>query len=500
MSEIPIQIYVAATWIKLHASKDGYLTPEVNIFHYLRNRLCEYDWQPATKQYTLTYSYFYYDKESSLITLPRYALDSLVEYIGNRAEITYQNIPPVQSRSISLKLKDKFQPREDQPAIIEFMTAPDNGFKPVSLRTGGGKTFCAECSIVQLGKATLVVLNSLIDQWYQSIRAHTNISADSIYIVKGFDSLKKLWDARNSKRKKYKPKIILFASRTLYLYAVERTSTYAELPSYDEFLQAFGIGIKIVDECHLGFHATAQIDMRSNIETNIYLSATYQRSNPQGKKIFNLVFPPNMKYGEQFLRRYTNVYMVQYSLMIRDTGFRTAKGYNHGLYENFLLKRGTTFNEFYALVIKTCLGKYFIEKRSEGQRCLVLCQTRKFCETIHDRITKDFEGLSCALYFSGDKKNDTDAIFSSDVIVSTIKSASTGLDIKGLKTAINTVSFASSPLAAQTMGRLRQLPDEETIFVDLWNADIAAHRFHKDSRINVYGNKALSVRNVGLWD
>ena len=79
------------------------------------------------------------------------------------------------------------------------------------------------------------------------------------------------------------------------------------------------------------------------------------------------------------------------------------------------------------------------------------------------------------------------------MIVSTIKSCGTGRDIKGLKTCINTVSFGSEPLAAQVMGRLRQIPGEETIFVDMWNDEIPQHRYHITSRIEVYKNKAAKL-------
>ena len=85
--------------------------------------------------------------------------------------------------------------------------------------------------------------------------------------------------------------------RTLALYAVENNEPYSELPSYDELLRTLGIGIKVVDECHLNFNTNALIDLKSNVKMNIYLSATYQRSSYQGRKIFNMVFPTELKFG-----------------------------------------------------------------------------------------------------------------------------------------------------------------------------------------------------------
>ena len=111
-------------------------------------------------------------------------------------------------------------------------------------------------------------------------------------------------------------------------------------------------------------------------------------------------------------------------------------------------------------------------------------------------MRKDFNTCKSELYFSSDKKANREDIFNSDIIISTIKSSSTGLDIKGLKTAINTVSFSSSPQAAQVMGRLRQIPDEETIFVDIWNPEVKSQMFHMRNRLDVYRNKALRIEMI----
>lgn len=488
-------VQVATTWVAIPCSPSGVVAGTIKMNSFLNSHLCEYDYNVSLGRYMLTYSYYCYDNREKLLYLPRYILPKLSELLGD-VEYDLVQVAPNASRMINLRVKNNFQPRENQPEIIDFMTNPDSGFKAVSLMTGGGKTFCAEYSITKIGRATLIVLSSLIDQWYESIRTHTNISENDLYIVRGYDTLRKLW--KMHLEEKYKPKIILFAARTLYLYAVEYDGAYKTLPDYNAFQRKFGIGIKIVDECHLGFHTTVQIDLRSNIETNIYLSATYQRSNPQGKKIFNLVFPSEVKYGDQFVKRYTQVHMVRYTLGLRDSGFRTAKGYNHGFYESYLLKHGQVFTIF-VHVIKYCLQKYFLDVRNEGQKCLILCHTRNFCETLARHITVAFPELRCSTYFASEKHADIDGIFSSDVIVSTTKSASTGLDIKGLKTAINTVSFASSPQASQTMGRLREIPGEVTMYVDLWNSDITAHKFHKDKRIEAYGLKALSINHTNLY-
>ena len=67
------------------------------------------------------------------------------------------------------------------------------------------------------------------------------------------------------------------------------------------------------------------------------------------------------------------------------------------------------------------------------------------------------------------------------------------MDIKGLKTCINTVSFSSEPQAAQILGRLREIPGEDTYFIDLWCSDLSAHCWHKRNRAKVYKERALRM-------
>lgn len=55
-----------------------------------------------------------------------------------------------------------------------------------------------------------------------------------------------------------------------------------------------------------------------------------------------------------------------------------------------------------------------------------------------------------------------------DVIISTIQSCGTGVDIKDLRSIINTTPFSSKIIANQLSGRLREYsPTDDTYFYDL---------------------------------
>lgn len=358
-------------------------------------------------------------------------------------------------------------------------------------------TVVSIAACAQLGFPVLLVLGFLIDQWYKSLLQFTTLRKDDIYVVQGFDSLKDLWEMLNNG---FEPKVVIFSTRTLAMYAIDRLDPYTTLPSYAEFQQKVGFGVLVHDETHLNFYTNTQIDIRSNIKHNIFLSATYQRSDYQGNRIFNMVFPRELLFGAQFVKKYTSVTVVGYRLGISQKvvpKFMVAKGYLHAKYENWLVAHHTFFESFMKNVLRVLINMYYTTKKKDGQKLLILCQTKKFVLEVV-KYLKDMLTDKVTAYFSGDSKYGNSKLLNTAVIVSTIKSCSTGIDIKGLKTCINTVSFRSEPQAAQCMGRLRQIPGEETIYIDIWNKEIPSHYYHQKSRVNVYKTKALTFYQTDL--
>ena len=342
-------------------------------------------------------------------------------------------------------MKPDFQLRSEQIEPAAFLADESVGFRPLALRPGFGKTCLGIHTIVKLGYRAIIVLGMLIDQWMQSILQFTTLTREDIYVVKGIDSLVDLWKMIDGG---FKPSIILFSTRTLDLYAVERAEGYKNLRSYNELCEVLGIGIKIIDECHLRFATNSQIDFRSNIKMNIYLSATY----------------------------------------------------NHAMYEKYICRQHKYLNMFFDNVIEPTLYQYFFSVRTtKEQHCLILCQSRKFSIILADKLANELDPEeSISVFFSGDKEFGDEDRLKSNIIVSTIQSCGTGRDIKGLKTCINTVSMASIPQTIQCLGRLREIPGEDTFYIDMCNDEIMSQVNHARVRLDVYRTKAKDVNEISL--
>lgn len=491
----PLQIFQGTTAVWFKAKKDGEIYPSINLANFVHMHLQEIDFNQYTKHMEITYRYSAYDYDTSMAYLPRYALDTLCRFL-TRNSVPYEIIP-VESytpKMVKIPLKKNVTPRENQVDIINFLSDEKLTYHPLSAQCSIGKTVMSIMAMSHHGMVSMIVLPLLIPQWYKSIFQFTRLKKEDVYVIKGFDRLQNLWKMHEQG---YKPKIIIFASRTLMLYAYTKTEGYADLPSYAEFQKQFGIGVKIIDEVHLGFNANVLIDLQSNIRHNIYLSATYGRSSQSGQAIFSLVFPTSVVYHNALRKKFTVVHPVSYSLGMGgdESPFVKQKGYNQALYENYILKILEFKREFMNVVIPEVLTRFYYSRHQPQYRVLILCQTQKFAEAIAKAVMKyvnnnqftDENGAvfprSIGVFFSGTTSQDE---LQKDILISTVKSCGTGMDLKRLICCINTLSFSSSVLTVQMMGRLREIPGEETHFVDLWCRDVPSHHRHINARKEEY--------------
>lgn len=492
-------IDVAATWFAVPADEKGKVIGcHIGLSHFIRKALTQYDYDPALGVWNAKYNFSRYDREHKKAVFPINALPSFEQYLDDRFQIEYNRIEPIKAREIKMNMIKGFTLREAQRAPYQFLIS-DKSFKPLGLACGQGKTAVSIAAACSLKMPVMVILGSLIDQWYKSFRQFTKIKKDEIFVVEGFKALKNLVEMVNNG---YRPKVVLMSLFTMTRYAVRVEENYKELSlDYNALLTKIGIGTVIHDEVHLNFHMYTCADLVTNVKNNIYLSATYDRSDPSGRRIFDLVFPPEMIFGEEEIKRYSKVVMVHYNLDIpieQTYRFKVLRGYLHSKYENYLLKHKGCFRRFINDVLSNVIDVYYIKVASNTQKLLILCSTKNL---VHE-IARELRGLylekRVTAYLSGDPAYGKQTLLEYDIIVSTTKSCSVGIDIKGLKTCINTVSFASSPQAAQTLGRLRQIPGELTYFVDMYNADVQSQYVHAKKRELIYRPRALELVTINL--
>ena len=351
-----------------------------------------------------------------------------------------------------------------------------------------GKTFVAINTILALKKRALVVLPaSLVNQWTD---AFSELSNAKLSVIRGCKSIYDIISSEYS----VDADIHLASVNTLQEYAIDNPQ-YIGCPSFREFIKKMQFGVKVTDECHINFHANTMIDIESDIEHNIYLSATYIRSGKNSEQIFRRIFPNNIRYDKGEYKKYVNITECHYSFgYIEERHVSSQRGYMHSKYENFLLRSPKKINTLFSEIFIPLIDDYFVTIRKPNQKLLIIVGTIDFGRALSTFVSESYPDLMVSEYF-GD--TDDSVLTEADVIVSTVGSCGTGKDIKGLRTVIMFVSFAAEALAYQTLGRLRVMEDIPE-FIYLVNGGIKQHIRHSAVKQPIYKSVGKSFSVIEL--
>jgi len=115
------------------------------------------------------------------------------------------------------------------------------------------------------------------------------------------------------------------------------------------------------------------------------------------------------------------------------------------------------------------------------------------CTIIRDHLRKDkdLSNLRIEKYTSEDE---FEVLLNSHIIVSTLGSAGTAVDIPNLITVINTVLVSSSKTNVQALGRLRKLKDKKVRFIYIYARNHDKHRKYHYDRLNQYRDRVSFIR------
>lgn len=490
MPQILVNVY--ATYISVPSQKDGSVANGVGDLRPVLDNLREMDFNPRQKRWFLKNRYYAYNYDTQEFLLPVNCLADLANTLKHQSvDVKLIRHLPVETKTIDINMNPSWKDRDEHGEPIAHLTNEMLPMRACDLQTGKGKTYCAIRAITQLSHPVLIVCDGLVDQWKKEFLEKTLISEEKIYLIKGAPSLVKLF------KQKEHPEIFIASIDTLRPYMAGVNAPYTTIPSYKEFLQMYGIGIKVVDEFHLNFSTLVAVDLRSNVKHNLYLSATPKRSSKQEKKIFDLVFPKEIISGGGEYDKYVNITFYRYRLeFTNQNAFKTIHGYSHAKYEAYIMNNGLVRQRFVFSVLLPIVNSHYIHTRKPGQKLLIFCRTVLFCDSMKEYIAGHFPDLDVRTYTQSDSDVNLEE---ADVIVSTAQSCGTGRDIANLITVIQTCSMGSEPLIEQVLGRLRKPKNGDTPeFVDIYNAALPFHMGHYRKRSQIYRSRALKYNEHEL--
>lgn len=389
--------------------------------------------------------------------------------------------------------------RDEQQPVFDFLVNDPFKTKLIPLVTGSGKTFCALSAIGKLKKRMAVlILPTFISKWASDIVEIHEADTTDIVTIQGSKSIAALVElAKSGEELPYS--YFIFSTTTLqnYIKAFEEDpETCVEMYGCEplEMLPLLGIGVVLLDETHMAFNNIFRIMLHMNVEYQIGLSATLIATDPVTEKSHLAMYPSVVRYRDDLLKKYMDIYPISYnissSLLPRvRTSMRGSNVYSHIAFEQSLMRDNKLRTE-YMILIESVIDGFYIEEYVKGDKLIIFVSTVKMATMLTERLEDSYPDKNVVRYCEQDTYED---MLKGDIIVTTVISAGTGLDIPDLRVGIQTVSIASPVSNIQSAGRLRKLKDRDVKFCYLYCAQISKQVAYHRARLNIFSTRANKI-------
>lgn len=397
-----------------------------------------------------------------------------------------------------LTLKSEYQAREEQEKFIKALIEEnDIPSYLLDLQPGYGKSLVGYHSCVRLRqKFGILVKPTFLEKWIEDVKKYTDLEEGSLFVIKGRDSLIKLFDMSREEVKKIDVYVISMRTITNYHYLSFTENYYKVKP--ENFLSYTGITNVLNDESHKEFEALFKVIMWMNPYKLFGLSATMESNKPGVNDFYNLIYPKLNRLNSMFgLNRYLTLYFVNYKIAHGvNLPHKTFRGYNHIMYEQAIMKNMYVLNDYIDMMIEM-LEIYYIDYKSkvdygfDRPKCLFFFSTVDMCTIVTNKFKSIYKDYKVYRYTGDD---DYQEMLESDIIISTPGSTGTGIDIPGLITAIQTVSIGDHQLNIQAAGRLREIKGKDVLYVCLQAENIAKQQQLKMKRLNSLRDRVKVIK------
>ena len=431
-----------------------------------------------------------YDLENEILYVPRgLDINFVAKLTGRKLEVKKDENKPAVA---NIKLLSK--PRDDNQVkginflvgLEEFSDTANYSQKVLILPPGTGKTFISIASFSMLREKAIVIthLNRISLQWIESLKKFTQITDDDIYIFEGSKSITKLLE--EYKKNKVIPYKLFFANHATIL-------SYGDRYGWDkvnELFEIIKVGIKIFDEAHLNFANILRIDFHTNVKKTFYLTATFRRTDQKVQKVFDIAFKNVRKYGTELKvdRKHIN-YVINYFNSKPPTALKYSFHGNRGFkihpYSNYLVENEIFYNALYKLLDQFTTF--------EGS-VLILVASIEGCNLVKSYVQNRYPDENVTVLHSKVDKDKRELAMEGSIIISTIQSFGTGVDLRGLRFCINTIPYSSTVTADQLSGRLREYDSESySIYVDMIDKGFVEIESMRKRRHKVLADKCNSI-------
>jgi hypothetical protein len=322
-------------------------------------------------------------------------------------------------------------------------------------------TLLAQHTMKRLGYRTSIMMKGgYLDQWVSSLDIAFKFGRGDLVKIQGSIALHTIMQMAIDGDELPMCMLISINTFSEYIREYERNGVTQMYPiAPHEFFEVMKIGLNIFDEGHQFPHQVMKLFVYTHIEKFMTLSATLETRNKFMNRIYEIMYPRCDRFDAGYRKVYISASAVFWQLKdsksIRYTGYKGA--YSHVKFEeSMMLSKNRKILANYVDMICAFADSEFISVMEKGQKMLIFCATVKFCTMLVKEIQKRYPHMDTTRYVSADKRTVMDK---ADIIVSTVLSAGTAVDIPNLRVTWMTTAIDSQQANEQALYRTRPLVD-----------------------------------------
>lgn len=432
----------------------------------------------------------------------RHQLEELLLHLERfgfkRSRLAINERPPIEYDTVEFDVIDTRTARDYQEKFVNYIINPQHS-NIVTLDPGRGKTFIFLTAMAILKRRTVLVIKPMyIEKWIGDFRESINLSIDDLMVVRGGKEMRML--TRLAVQGQVDSKIIIISNTTFQIFLKEY-ETYGDLFldfGYDctpqELYEYLKAGLRGIDEIHQDFHLNFRQDLYAHGPKMVGMSGSLESDDEFVNHMYKVMFPNHLRIDNG--KR--DIYVVVKALEYRFTTPRginytnhSRKSYSHVKFEQSMMKHKDRLSN-YMRMIGAIVKTGFVKTRLDGQKMIVFAATIDFCTKLTEHLKRLFPELDVQRYVGDD---DYEEMLKADLIVSTVKSLGTAIDVPDLVICLLTDALNSSQANIQCLGRLRRLkrwPDQAPVFMYLVNLDIPKHIDYHRKKMELFKPRVKS--------
>lgn len=446
-------------------------------------------------------------KDREQFNFHRNQLEEIIVFLGRhgvyRKQIWVVEHELYTPPTIEFDYHDNRTPRAYQDPLIHYIV--DEGVnKVITLDPGRGKTFIALRAISMLKHRTFFTIKAMyIEKWINDAKEGFNFKKHELMVIKGSSQLKTVIELALAGE--LDAKIILCSNMTFFQY-LKTYEIYGNMVkdlgyhvTPNNFFETLGIGLAVIDEVHQDFHLNYRTHLYSHVPKTLCLSGTLESDDPFINKMYGVMFPESIRCHENERHVYLTVEALIYTMENADKRIKFInpgmKAYSHTRFEKSIMGQKPLLKKYMDMICDIVQNRY-VNRVIGGHKMIVYCSTVKLCTLMANELKRRHPTMKVTRYVSEDEYEE---MLTCDIIVSTLKSLGTAIDVPGLSHVLMTDNLGSRQANLQAAGRLRYMhdyPDLSPEFLYLVCTDIEKHREYHVKKMDIFNGRVKIHREI----